>query len=88
MSSKSYGDCGCKDGGTAIQAAGQAAFNWQKADADAVSFQFKPENNAYSERVKSWGDGGRLSQSNNSWADAFSRNENDLDQDVDQTQGG
>jgi hypothetical protein len=80
-------DCGCH-GGNLIQAAGQAAFNWQDADADAVSFQFKPENNAYSQRVKSWGDGGGLSQSNNSWADAFSRNENDLYQDVDQTQGG
>jgi hypothetical protein len=81
-------DCGCYDGSDLIQAAGQAAFNFQKADADAVSFQFKPENSTFSERVKSWGDGGGLSQSNNSWADAFSRNENDLDQDVDQTQGG
>jgi hypothetical protein len=80
-------DCGCH-GSDLIQAAGQAAFNLQKADADAKSFQFKPENSSLSDRLKSWGDGGGLSQSNNSWADAFARNENDLEQDVDQTQGG
>jgi hypothetical protein len=80
-------DCGCH-GSDLIQAAGQAAFNFQKADADATSFQFKPENTSLSDRLKSWGDGGGLSQSNNSWADAFSRNENDLYQDIDQTQGG
>jgi hypothetical protein len=70
-----------------IQAAGQSAFNFQKADADAESKQIEPENNAFSLRLLSWGDGGNLSQSNNSWADAFARNENDLDQDVEQSQG-
>ena len=70
-----------------IQAAGQSAFNFQDADADAESKQIEPENNALSFRLLSWGDGGNLSQSNNSWADAFARNENDLEQDVEQSQG-
>jgi hypothetical protein len=78
--------CGCKSSDL-IQAAAQSAFNFQKADADAESKQIKPENNAFSLRLKSWGDGGDLDQSNNSWASAFSRNENDLDQDLEQTQG-
>jgi hypothetical protein len=82
---RSYG-CGCS-ASDLIQAAGQSAFNFQKADADAESKQIEPENNAFSLRVKSWGDGGDLFQSNNSWADAYARNENDLDQDVDQSQG-
>jgi hypothetical protein len=79
-------DCGCK-AGDQIQAAGQFAFNWQDAYANAESKQIKPENNAFSLRIKSWGDGGSLSQSNNSWADAYSSNENELEQDLDQTQG-
>ena len=79
--------CGCK-ASDLIQAAGQSAFSWQDADADAESKQIEPENNAFSLRLKSWGDGGRLSQSNNSYADAYARNENDLDQELDQTQGG
>jgi hypothetical protein len=78
--------CGCS-ASDLIQAAGQFAFNFQKADANAESKQIKPENNAFSLRLKSWGDGGDLSQANNSWADAYSRNENDLEQDVDQSQG-
>jgi hypothetical protein len=78
--------CGCK-ASDLIQAAGQSAFNWQDADADAESKQIEPENNALSFRLFSWGDGGNLSQSNNSWADAFAKNENELDQDIDQSQG-
>lgn len=80
-----YG-CGCS-AGDLIQAAGQFAFNGQAADADAESKQVEPENNAFSLRLKSWGDGGDLSQSNNSWADAYSRNENELGQYLDQSQG-
>ena len=78
--------CGCS-AGDLIQAAGQSAFSWQDADADAESKQIEPENNAFSQRLFSWGDGGGLSQSNNSWADAYSKNENELDQYLDQTQG-
>jgi hypothetical protein len=44
--SQDFGDCGCKKGGELIQAAGQAAFNWQDADADAESKQIEPENKA------------------------------------------
>ena len=57
--------CGCS-AGDLIQAAGQSAFSWQDADADAESKQIEPENNAFSQRLFSWGDGGGLSQSNNS----------------------
>jgi hypothetical protein len=78
--------CGCK-ASDLIQAAGQSAFNLQKAEANAESKQIEPENNAFSLRIKSWGDGGGLNQSNNSWADAYSSNENELEQDLDQTQG-
>jgi hypothetical protein len=63
------GSCGCSkhgkgDGMTAIQAAAQAAFNFQHADSNAESKQIEPENKAFSLRIKSGeksddhGDGG------------------------------
>ena len=85
--SQESGDCGCK-GGVLIQAAAQTAFNWQDADADAESKQIEPENKALSFRFFSWGDGGELSQANNSEAESEAENENDLEQDLDQAQGG
>jgi hypothetical protein len=85
--SQSGHGCGCK-GGELIQAAGQAAFNWQDAQSNAESFQYKPENKALSFRFKSYGGSGSLSQSNNSWADSFARNDNSLDQRLRQNQGG
>ncbi len=79
-------DCGCH-GSTAIQAAGQAAFNRQQAYSDAESKQVKPENKALSLRLKSHGGGGELTQSNSSYAGSFAANWNELEQDVEQVQG-
>lgn len=78
--------CGCH-GGTAIQAAGQAAFNWQKADSDATSKQIEPENKALSFRFKSYGGGGALTQSNASTAASYAANWNELEQSLEQLQG-
>jgi hypothetical protein len=78
-------DCGCH-GGTAIQAAGQAAYNRQQADSDAESKQLWPSNKSLSLRLKSRGDGGELTQANASLAASFAANWNALEQSVDQRQ--
>jgi hypothetical protein len=78
--------CGCH-GGTAIQAAGQAAFNWQKADSAAESKQIEPQNSALSFRFKSYGGGGGLTQSNASTAASYAANWNELEQKLEQLQG-
>jgi hypothetical protein len=66
------GDCGCgdrhKSGGARVQAVGQWAETWQKADSDATSVQWKPSNTNAPVREKSKGGGGSVSQSNNSLA--------------------
>jgi GTP cyclohydrolase II len=67
------GGCGCgdrhkSDGGARVQAVGQWAETWQKADSDATSLQFKPSNTNAPVREKSKGGGGSVSQSNNSLA--------------------
>ena len=66
------GGCGCKDrhksDGAGVQAVGQWAETWQKADSDAKSEQWKPSNSNTPVREKSKGDGGSVSQSNNSLA--------------------
>jgi hypothetical protein len=66
------GDCGCDDrhksGGARVQAVGQWAETWQKADSDATSVQWKPSNTNAPIREKSKGGGGSVSQSNNSLA--------------------
>jgi hypothetical protein len=78
--------CGCH-GGTAIQAAGQAAFNWQKAESAAESKQIEPENKALSFRFKSYGGGGGVTQSNASMAESYAANWNELEQRLQQLQG-
>jgi GTP cyclohydrolase II len=70
---QSQGDgCGCgdrhKSGGAGVQAVGQWAETWQKADSDATSVQWKPSNTNAPVREKSMGGGGSVSQSNNSLA--------------------
>jgi hypothetical protein len=79
--------CGCHKGGTAIQAAGQAAFNWQKANSSAESKQIEPANKALSFRFKSYGGGGDLTQSNSSTAGSYAVNWNELEQLLAQSQG-
>ncbi len=79
------GGCGCH-GGELIQAAGQAAYNWQGAKSNAESKQVEPYNGALGFRFKSYGNGGYLNQSNNSLADSFAGNWNDLTQTLDQSQ--
>lgn len=70
---QSQGDaCRCDDrhksGGAKVQAVGQWAETWQKADSDATSVQWKPSNTNAPVREKSKGGGGSVSQSNNSLA--------------------
>jgi GTP cyclohydrolase II len=67
------GGCGCddrkkSDGGARVQAVGQWAETWQKADSDATSLQFHPSNTNAPVREKSMGGGGSVAQSNNSLA--------------------
>jgi hypothetical protein len=91
--------CGCepaKDGkdhgrdhgsdGVGIQAAGQEAYNLQKAESNAESKQVKPTNTNISVRVLSPGDDGDVSQSNSSKALSGAFNKNDTTQTVDQSQ--
>jgi hypothetical protein len=87
--SQSGAACGCPHGGGAIgiQAAGQRAFNWQKADSNAESTQIHPTNKALSVRFKSHGGGGTLSQANSSFAGSLAANRNVLYQSLAQTQG-
>jgi GTP cyclohydrolase II len=81
------GGCGCRyamdskdgkdhgaDDGARVQAVGQWAETWQKADADATSKQLYPSNKNAPLRIKSKGDGGDVEQSNASLAAAFSLN--------------
>jgi hypothetical protein len=85
--SQSGSSCGCPHGGAVgIQAAGQKAFNWQKADSNAESKQVYPTNKALSVRFKSYGDGGALSQANSSFAGSLAANKNVLSQSVTQSQ--
>jgi hypothetical protein len=79
--------CGC-DSGVGIQAAGQEAYNKQKAESRAESKQVKPTNKNISVRVLSPGDDGDVSQTNSSTALSGALNKNDTTQSVDQSQSG
>jgi hypothetical protein len=72
------GECGCRDrhksDGAKVQAVGQWAETWQKADSDAKSEQWKPSNSNAPVREKSKGGGGSVSQSNNSLAASLALN--------------
>jgi hypothetical protein len=92
MDSKDHGDygdhkdpCGC-DSGVGIQAAGQEAYNLQKAESNAESTQIKPKNENISVRVLSPGNDGDVSQSNSSTALSGAFNKNDTTQSIDQSQ--
>jgi len=88
QSQHSSSRCGCSDG-VGIQAAAQKAFNFQKADSNAESKQIKPENKTLSVRFKSpsYGHGGSVSQSNDSFAGSLAANKNTLYQYLTQNQG-
>ena len=71
-----------------VQVAGQEASNYQSADADAVAFQVKPQNTNEAIRVKSRGDDGDVTQSNDAVAIGAALNGNETKQSIDQVQGG
>jgi hypothetical protein len=75
-------------GSSSTQIAGQAADNYQSADADAAAVQYKPSNTATSIRVLSPGDDGNVTQSNSTTALAAALNGNKTDQSIDQSQTG
>jgi hypothetical protein len=77
--------CDCA-GGAGVQAVGQKAVTLQDADANAKSEQYHPTNSNTSVRIKSPGDNGSASQSNDSIAKAIAGNEADTIQKVDQDQ--
>jgi GTP cyclohydrolase II len=72
------GGCGCgdrkKSDGARVQAVGQWAETWQKADSDAKSEQLYPSNTNAPVREKSEGGGGSVAQSNNSLAGSLALN--------------
>ena len=72
--------------GTALQEAGQKAGNLQHANSTAESTQVKPSNKNISVRVLSPGDNGKVKQSNESSAESFAKNSNELDQTLNQSQ--
>jgi hypothetical protein len=80
-------DCGCS-GGEAIQVAEQSNLNLQAATAFSAAKQEDAKNVNKPIRVKSKGDDGDVSQSNDVSSKAEAENDNDTDQDVDQTQSG
>jgi hypothetical protein len=80
-------DCGCS-GGEAIQVAEQSNLNLQAAAAFSAAKQEDAKNVNKPIRVKSKGDDGDVSQSNDVSSKAEAENDNDTDQDVDQTQSG
>ena len=75
-------------GSDSTQIAGQAAGNYQSANADATAVQLKPTNTASSIRVLSPGDDGDVTQSNDATAIGIAANGNETTQSLDQSQGG
>jgi len=79
------GKCCSGDG---VQAVGQEAATFQKADADAKSEQYNPSNSNISVRIGSKGDNGSVTQSNDSAAKAIAGNAASTDQFAGQSQHG
>jgi trimeric autotransporter adhesin len=75
-------------GGIAVQALGQKADNGQDAESDATSEQYDPSNSNTPVRIKSWGGGGSLYQSNESEALSAAGNKNRTCQRAYQGSGG
>jgi hypothetical protein len=78
----------CCDGGSGVQAVGQEAKTGQEASSEAKSVQEHASNENIPVRVGSKGDGGSVSQSNNSAALSFAGNAAKTTQGVEQSQGG
>ena len=76
------------DGGGAAQTAGQSAPSGQTADGASSAYQAGPSNSAGSIRVLSPGNGGAVSQSNNTTAAAIAANANKTNQSTSQSQTG
>jgi hypothetical protein len=79
---------GCKCGGDLVQAVGQKALTFQKADSNATSTQKGAKNTNVPVRIKSYGDDGDVEQSNSSTALSAAFNAAKTDQTVDQRQAG
>jgi hypothetical protein len=86
VSQNQAGGCGC--GGDQVQAVGQKAITGQKADSSATSTQKGAQNSNLPVRIKSKGDDGDVSQSNNSLALSAALNAAKTTQAVEQDQGG
>ena len=71
-----------------VQAIGQWAENDQDASSDASSEQFYPSNSNYPVRLFSWGGGGSVEQSNDSFAASAAGNRNDTCQRASQDSHG
>jgi hypothetical protein len=76
------------DGDGAAQTAGQSAPSGQTADGAGGAYQAGPSNSAGSIRVLSPGNGGAVSQSNNTTAAAIAANANKTNQSTSQSQTG
>ena len=74
--------------GSPSQTAGQAAGNWQGANASALSAQIHPSNTNVGTRVLSPGSGGSVSQANTSTAIGAALNANLTKQSIDQSSSG
>jgi len=81
------GSCGCA-GGEGIQIADQSSWNRQGAAALSFAGQQGASNDNSPVRVLSYGNDGRVSQSNSVDSDSTARNSNYTDQDADQSQSG
>jgi hypothetical protein len=79
------GGCGCA-GGEGIQIADQSSSNHQGAAALSFADQQGASNTNSPVRVLSWGNDGRVSQSNSVDSTARAKNSNSTDQDADQSQ--
>lgn len=79
---------GCDCPGDRVQAVGQLAFTGQHADSDATSIQKGAKNLNAPVRIHSYGDDGKVEQSNNSAALSGAINAADTSQTVDQSQHG
>ena len=80
--------CGCGGSGGSVQAAGQSSTVLQGAFAASSATQIKPSNENNPVRIASWGDDGKVDQSNSATSSADASNTADVDQTAEQEQEG